>query len=204
MIHSFFHGFATSGGLIVAIGAQNAFVLSQSVRGKHYVIISIICICCDVALISVGVAGVGKTVAANPALARWVSWGGALFLFGYGWRSLQSALRGGTLESSEEPVQSLKQAVLMAFAVTLLNPHVYLDTVVLIGAVSSKFQDRTLLLFWLGAVCASFTWFGCLSLGGRVLAPILGNRRSWRILDSLICGVMWTIGVSLVRHGAAV
>lgn len=201
MIAPFFQGFGTGGGLIVAIGAQNAFVLSQGVRGNHYVIIALICIFCDAVFITAGVAGFGAAVSTNPSLSQWVTWGGAGFLFFYGWGSFRSAVRGGSLDSSDRAVRSLKAAIITTLAVTLLNPHFYLDTVILLGSVSSKFHGENRLFFWAGAVSASTLWFVCLSLGGRMLAPMFKKQISWRILDSLVCATMWAIAVSLMMRG---
>jgi L-lysine exporter family protein LysE/ArgO len=201
MIAPFFQGFGTGGGLIVAIGAQNAFVLSQGVRGHHHVLIAIICIFCDAIFITAGVAGFGAAVSNNPSLSQWVSWGGAGFLFFYGWGSLCSAIRGGSLDSSNQVVRSLKNAIFTTLAVTLLNPHFYLDTVILLGSVSSQFQGENRLSFWAGAILASTLWFISLSIGGRMLAPLFKKQISWRILDSLVCATMWAIAVGLVMHG---
>jgi L-lysine exporter family protein LysE/ArgO len=185
----------------VAIGAQNAFVLSQGVRGNHHVVVALLCILCDAVFITAGVAGVGATVSANPALAQWVAWGGAGFLFVYGCGSLRSAIRGGTLDTSDRAVLSLSAAVLTTLAVTLLNPHFYLDTVILLGGISSRFHGENRLLFWAGAVSASTLWFICLSLGGQMLAPVFRKQLSWRILDTLVWATMWTIAASLIKHG---
>lgn len=201
MIAPFLQGFGASGGLIVAIGAQNAFVLSQGVRGNHHVAIAFICILCDAIFITAGVAGIGGTVSANPALAQWVTWGGAGFLCVYGCGSLRSAVKGGSLETSERTVLSLGAAILTTLAVTLLNPHFYLDTVILLGGISSRFHGESRLLFWAGAVSASTLWFICLSLGGQMLAPIFRKQISWRILDTLVGATMWTIAASLIMYG---
>jgi L-lysine exporter family protein LysE/ArgO len=201
MIAPFLQGFGAGGGLIVAIGAQNAFVLSQGVRGNHHVTIALICILCDAIFITAGVAGIGGTVSANPALAQWVAWGRAGFLFVYGCGSLRSAVRGGSLETSDRAALSLGAAILTTLAVTLLNPHFYLDTVILLGGISSRFHGEHRLLFWAGAVSASTLWFICLSLGGQMLAPIFRKQLSWRILDTLVWATMWTIAASLIMHG---
>jgi L-lysine exporter family protein LysE/ArgO len=204
MIAPLTKGFVTGGGLIVAIGAQNAFVLSQGVRRNHHLIIALICIVCDVLFISAGVAGFGATVSASPTLSRLVAWAGAGFLFFYGLRSLRSALRGGSLDTSDQTVRTLRAAVITTLAVTLLNPHVYLDTIILLGGVSSQFHGESRLYFWVGAVCASTLWFISLSLGGQILAPLFKKRISWRILDSMVCATMWTIAVSLVMHDVGI
>ena len=203
MIAPFIQGFATGGGLIVAIGAQNAFVLSQGVRRNHHLTIALVCIICDALLISAGVAGFGTAVSTNPILSQVVTWAGAGFLFFYGLRSMRSALHGGRLETSDQMVKTLKAAIITTLAVTLLNPHVYLDTVFLLGSVSSQLHGQSRLFFWVGAVSASTLWFISLSLGGQMLAPLFRKRISWRILDSLVCATMWIMAVSLILHQPA-
>jgi L-lysine exporter family protein LysE/ArgO len=198
MITPFIQGFGAGGGLIVAIGAQNAFVLSQGVRKNFHIPIALICILCDAIFISAGVAGFGKVVSTDPMLSKLVALGGAGFLFYYGLNALRSALRGGNLETNGRHLKSLGTAVLATLAVTLLNPHFYLDTVILLGGISSHFIAEHRIYFWAGAVSASIIWFLCLSIGGQMLAPLFKKPISWRILDSLVCATMWTIAVSLV------
>ena len=140
----------------------------------------------------------GAIVAANPGFARMAAWGGALFLFWYGFNAFRSALNPGSLEAGDGTSISLGAAVATTLGLTLLNPHVYLDTVVLIGGIGSQFHGLDRQMFALGAVLASFVWFFALSLGGRILAPLFKRPVSWRILDSLVCATMWTIAVSLV------
>jgi L-lysine exporter family protein LysE/ArgO len=200
MITSFIQGFGTGGGLIAAIGAQNAFVLSQGVRRNHHFIIALICIICDAVFISAGVAGFGTAVSTNPTLSQLVTWVGAGFLFFYGMGALRSALRGGSMEISDRKEMTLRAAIIATLAVTLLNPHFYLDTVILLGSVSSQFHGESRLYFWVGAVSASTLWFTSLSLGGQMLAPLFKKQISWRILDSVVCATMWIIALSLIIH----
>lgn len=200
MMIPFIQGFGTGGGLIVAIGAQNAFVLSQGIRQNHHVIIALICIVCDAVFIAAGVAGFGGAVSRNPMLSQWVTWGGAGFLMLYGLRSFRSAVGGGHLETNDQMARSLQSAIITTLAVTLLNPHFYLDTVILMGSVSSRFSGDSRLYFWTGAVCASTLWFTGLSLGGRILAPLFAGPIAWRILDSVVGVTMWTIAVSLILN----
>ncbi len=199
----FAEGFGTGGGLIVAIGAQNAFVLSQGVRRSHPVVIPLICSLCDALLIAAGVAGVGTAVASSPTLSRMALWGGAAFLLWYGLGAFRSALKGGILEADGAAERSLRAAVWATLAVTFLNPHVYLDTVVLLGSISSRFGGNERMIFGAGAATASCVWFFSLSLGGRILAPLFRKPVAWRILDSLVCATMWIIAVSLIRQGIA-
>ena len=204
MIAPFIQGFGTGGGLIVAIGAQNAFVLSHGVRKNHHLTIAMICILCDAVFITAGVAGFGTSISTNPTLSSWVTWGGAGFLFFYGCKSFRSAVRGGNLSIADRRMQSLGAAIIATLAVTLLNPHFYLDTVILLGGVSSQFSGENRLYFWVGAVSASTLWFICLSFGGQILAPLFKKQISWRILDSVVCATMWTIAVTLVMHGTTI
>lgn len=195
----FIQGFGMGGGLIVAIGAQNAFVLTQGVRRNHHLAVAALCTLCDALLIGLGVTGVGTMVASNPTLATIAAWGGAAFLGWYGLNSFLSALRGGTLEEGTETGNTLRHTLMLTLAVTLLNPHVYLDTIVLMGSVSGQFPTPDRYVFGLGAVAASFVWFFLLSLGGQMLAPAFKREITWRVLDGLVCLTMWAIAASLVR-----
>jgi len=195
---SFIQGFGIGGGLIIAIGAQNAFVLSQGVRRNYPVTIALTCGLCDSILILLGVAGVGSAVAANPLLSQLTVWGGALFLLWYGACAFRSAWQGNTLEANNDKVKTLRAVVATTLAITLLNPHVYLDTLVLLGSISAQFQGTQRLLFGAGAMTASFTWFFTLSLGAGLLAPIFRKKVAWRILDGIVCLTMWSIATSLL------
>lgn len=199
MMIPYIQGIGAGAGLIIAIGAQNAFVLSQSVRKQHHWLVAFICSFCDAGLIFLGAAGVGTVVAENPLLKEIAGWGGAAFLFWYGWKALRSALAGNSLETEETSVALSRIAVVSAtLAVTLLNPHVYLDTVILLGSISGQFQDGGRYIFAFGASSASFIWFFTLSLGGVLLAPLFKKQLAWRILDSLVCVTMWCIALQLL------
>jgi L-lysine exporter family protein LysE/ArgO len=199
MLLTFLKGMGTGGGLIIAIGAQNAFVLSHGVRKNHYIIIPLICAICDAILVAVGVAGFGSFIAGSRVLSQVAGIGGALFLFGYGIRSFRSALKGQGLSSNQGGKTSLKTAILTTLAVTLLNPHVYIDTILLLGSIAGQFQPPEHLVFGAGAATASFVWFFALSLGSSLLAPIFKKELSWRILDSLVGVIMWTVAISVLR-----
>jgi len=203
MLAAFSQGFGVGGGLIVAIGAQNAFVLSQSVRRNHAFAVALLCSLCDALLIGAGVAGLGAAVAASPALGRIAAWGGAAFLFWYGLGALRSLLRGGQLDPAAQPPASLRATLAATLAVTLLNPHVYLDTVVLLGSLSGQFPGSGRYLFGAGAACASLVWFLALGLGGRLLAPAFTRPAAWRVLDALVCATMWAIGAGMVGRALA-
>ena len=195
----YLQGLAAGAGLIIAIGAQNAFVLSQGIRGRFNFITPLICSLSDAVLISAGVLGVGGFFSVNPGLIKWASWGGASFLTYYGLRSLVSAFSKNELSAENSGPATLGSAVLATLAVTLLNPHVYLDTIVLLGSISSSFPGYGRYFFGAGAVTASFLWFFILSFGGRKLSPFFKNPRSWKVLDILIAAVMFLIAFSLVR-----
>jgi len=195
----YLQGFGVSAGLIVAIGAQNAFLLSQSVRRNRPLLIAAICAMSDLLLIFLGLAGVGSAVAANALLARWAARGGAAFLVVYGFGALRSAWRGTALETSEQGPPTRRALVASTLAVTFLNPHAYLDTLVLIGSIGGQYPAAGRWLFGFGAVSASCVWFFTLALGGPFLAPIFRRPVAWRILDVTICLVMWGIAFSLLH-----
>jgi len=199
MLLTLIKGFGTGSGLIIAIGAQNAFVLSQGVKKNHYIIIPLICAVCDALLITLGVSGVGTVIAASKTLSTIAGIGGAAFLFIYGLGSFRSAIKGGTLSSEEKAQTSLKAAILTTLAVTLLNPHVYIDTVILLGSISSQFENSGRVVFGAGAALASFVWFFSLSLGGGLLAPVFKKEAAWRVLDTLVGLTMWAIALSVVK-----
>ncbi len=191
-------GFALGASLIIAIGAQNAFVLRQGLARAHVFLVAGLCSLSDAGLIALGVGGFAALVAALPALAAVAAWGGALFLFAYGARALLGALRPGRLEADGGAVRGTWKAVTLTLAVSLLNPHVYLDTVVLIGSVAAQLAAAERLAFALGAMAASFAWFFGLALGARRLAPLFARPIAWRILDLAIAGIMWSIAGALV------
>ncbi len=200
MLLTFLKGFGTGSGLIIAIGAQNAFVLSQGVRKNHYIIIPLICAVCDALLIILGVTGMGTLIASSQTLSLIAGIGGAGFLFIYGIGSFRSAVKGGSLSANQKAESSLKIVILTTLGVTLLNPHVYLDTIILLGSISSQFKQPGHLIFGAGAALASFVWFFSLSLGGRMIAPLFARKLSWRILDTLVGMVMWAIALSVLNN----
>jgi len=189
-------GFALGLSLILAIGSQNAFVLRQGLRREHVLAVVLVCALSDAALITFGVTGFGALAERVPGLERVMRYGGAAFLIWYGARSFLTAWRGGEVLEAGAGTGSLRRAVLTCLALTWLNPHVYLDTVVLLGSVSSQYGDR--LGFGLGAVSASFVFFFCLGYGARLLAPLFRRELSWRVLDAGIGVVMWAIAARLL------
>jgi L-lysine exporter family protein LysE/ArgO len=195
-------GFALGGSLIVAIGAQNAFVLRQGLLRRHVLAVTTICFLSDAALITAGVAGVGSLIQAAPGALRVVTLAGAAFLAVYGALAARRALHPGRLEASGDVAAGLRRAVATCLALTFLNPHVYLDTVVLLGGLSARFAGAERVAFGVGAATASAVWFYGLGFGARLLTPIFARRAAWRVLDATIALVMWSIAISLVRFVA--
>ena len=195
-------GFGVSAALIIAIGAQNAFVLQQGLRRSYLFVSALTCALCDAVLISLGVGGFGAVIAATPWLTRLATWGGALFLLLYGWRSFRSALQSNSLTVRGDLAQlSLGATVLGLLAVSLLNPHALLDTVVLIGSVGAQYPAQQRAAFALGAMLASLTWFFSLAYGAARLAPLFQKPLAWRVLDLAVGCLMWSIAASLIRTG---
>lgn len=191
-------GFSLGFSLILAIGAQNAFVLKQGLKGEHVFLVCLICAASDAILILIGVSGFHVLVASFPSLVTIARFGGAAFLLVYGLLSFYNAicLDHGLLPS-EIKSNGAWQAALTCLAFTWLNPHVYLDTVVLLGSVSTQFgADVT--WFAGGAMLASFVFFFGLGYGARLLRPVFATARAWRVLDFLIGCVMWGIALRLV------
>lgn len=196
---SFLPGFLLSLSLILAIGAQNAFVLRQGLRREHVFWVCMICALSDAVLIAAGVAGFGTLAEVVPWFETVMRYGGAAFLFVYGTRSALSAWRGGAaLEVTGQNGLSLKRTALTLLAITFLNPHVYLDTLVLVGSVSAQYPDKV--AFAAGAILASALFFFVLGYGARLLQPVFAKPVSWRILDALIAITMWIIAATLLMH----
>jgi L-lysine exporter family protein LysE/ArgO len=189
-------GFIASFTLIAAIGAQNAFVLRQGIRREHVLPVVALCTVSDIALISAGIAGVGALISAHPSALNIAKFGGALFLVGYGLMAARRAWRPSSLTPSEKAPARLLEVLVTCAALTFLNPHVYLDTVVLLGALANEHRDERW-LFGVGAVTASAVWFVSLGLGARQLAGLFAKPLTWRILDGLIAVMMIGLGVSL-------
>jgi L-lysine exporter family protein LysE/ArgO len=188
-------GFGFSLALIVAIGAQNAFVLRQGLRREHVLPVVVICVAADAVLMTAGIAGLGAILTDAPAVLTAVRWGGAAFLLGYAVLATRRALQPAALTPLDRPPATLRTTLLACLAFTFLNPHVYLDTVVLLGAVAHHDPHRW--AFGAGAATASLLWFAGLGLGARRLAPLLARPAAWRVVDGAIATVMVTLGVSL-------
>jgi L-lysine exporter family protein LysE/ArgO len=197
----FLQGLALSLGLIVAIGAQNAFVLRQGLRREHVGGVVLFCALMDALLIAAGVLGMAQLLGERPGLARVLALGGGLFLAWYGWQALQRARRAGALRASAEAAPASRGAVLaQAAAFTLLNPHVYLDTVLLVGSVGAQHGAALRPGFIAGASLASALWFSLLGYGARWLAPVFARPRAWQLLDSLIGLTMLGLALLLLRQ----
>jgi L-lysine exporter family protein LysE/ArgO len=197
MASSFVPGFLLSLTLILAIGAQNAFVLRQGLRRSHVFWVCLTCALSDALLIAAGVAGFGALAEAAPWFETVMRYGGAAFLIWYGFLNARAAWRGGgRLEVEGQGAQSLRRAILTLLALTWLNPHVYLDTLVLLGSISAQYPDR--LAFGIGATSASFVFFFALGYGARLLSPVFARPRSWQVLDALIALTMWAIAAKLL------
>lgn len=193
----FLQGFAIGGGLIIAIGAQNSFVLAQGVKKQHVFLVPLLCSLIDVSLITAGAIGVGTLISAHPEISTYAAVGGAIFLAGYGLRALYSAFQANILPTAATTKTSQASIIMMTLALSLLNPHVYFDTLVMLGSIASQFDGTPRVAFTLGACCASVLWFFALSLGGTLLAPFFRKPLSWRILNILICMIMWVIALSI-------
>ncbi|WP_227431050.1 LysE/ArgO family amino acid transporter [Psychrobacter sp. I-STPA6b] len=181
----FISGWALSFSLILAIGSQNAFVLKQGLKREHVFAICLFCAISDALLISAGVAGFGAITARYPNLVTFAKAGGAIFLLVYGLQSLYASItKSHALMADGQVVSSLKKSLLLCFGFTWLNPHVYLDTLVLVGMVSTGADNK--ILFTIGAISASVMFFFALGYGARLLSPLFAKPKAWNILDALV------------------
>ena len=194
----FLPGFLLGLSLILVIGPQNAFVLRQGLRGEHVLAVCLTCAVSDAVLIVVGVSGFGLLSGRLPWIGPLLRYGGVAFLLAYGARNFWSAWAGtGGLVVSAQTVVPLGSVLATCLALTWLNPHVYLDTVVLLGSVASQYDGHRL-AFGIGAVMASFVFFFALGYGARLLGPIFARPLAWRVLDAAVGSVMWAIAFGLL------
>jgi L-lysine exporter family protein LysE/ArgO len=199
-MNTFVAGLALGLSLILAIGAQNAFVLRQGLKQEHVFWVCLTCALSDALLMGLGVGGFHHIIEKFPWIDPVARYGGALFLLCYGFLRFKAVwLNRYAIEHSSHRPNSLFKTLLTTLAFTWLNPHVYLDTVVLIGSISTQYQPH-MMLFWLGTVSASFVFFFSLGYGARLLKPYFETPRTWKILDILIGCVMWGLAVSLLTH----
>jgi L-lysine exporter family protein LysE/ArgO len=197
----FVQGLALSLGLIVAIGAQNAFVLRQGLRREHVGSVVLFCAVADAVLIAAGVLGMAQALGQSPGLARALALVGAIFLAVYGAQALRRARHAHQLKAAVGATGLRRGAVMaQAAAFTLLNPHVYLDTVLLVGSIGAQQPDALRAWFIAGASSASLFWFGLLGFGARWLAPWFARPRAWQMLDGLIGVTMFMLSALLLRH----
>lgn len=196
---AFIQGMGIGGSLIIAVGAQNAFVLKQGIKRAYPLPIALLCSIIDALMITAGVAGLGHIIEAFPTIKHVASFGGAAFLIWYGANALKASFvtKGMEMDHAQN-ADSLRKAILTTLGISLLNPHLYLDTVVLLGSISTQFEDAHRPWFGAGAVLASFIWFFSLSFGARLLAPIFSRPAAWRYLDRFIWLTMWSIAAAII------
>ena len=204
MITAFLTGFFLGLSLIVAIGAQNAFVLRQGILGKHVFYVALFCAVSDAILISIGVLGISFFFdnLFFKQISNWLFGFSALWLFGYGLLRLKSAFKAGnTIELESSNSKNLLSTIYILSSLTFLNPHVYLDTMVLIGSISHQFLGVNKIMFTIGASFSSFIFFFSLAYGAKLITPIMKRNSSWQILDTLIAFIMFTIAFKLASSG---
>lgn len=197
--YAYLNGLLTGASLLIAIGAQNAFVIKQGLMKNHVFVTALYCAIADALLITLGVIGLGPFLTSNWVLMYIAGYGGAAFLFWYGYRAFKAAFQNEKLKidlSSEAP--SFKKTLILVSVFTLLNPNVYLDTVILIGSISTQFCSTERFYYAFGAITSSFLWFFTIGYGARLLTPLFENPKAWKVLDFLIGCIMWTIGISLI------
>lgn len=196
---AFIQGMGIGGSLIIAVGAQNAFVLKQGIKRAYPLPIALLCSVIDALMITAGVAGLGHIIEAFPTIKHVASFGGAAFLLWYGTNALKASFVAKGIEMEQtQNADTLRTAMLTTLGISLLNPHLYLDTVVLLGSISTQFDDMHRPWFGAGAVLASFIWFFGLSFGARLLAPIFTRPAAWRYLDRVIWLTMWSIAAAII------
>jgi L-lysine exporter family protein LysE/ArgO len=185
--------------LIIAIGAQNAFVIRQGLSKSHLPLVVVTCASADVLLILIGTGGLGTPIQANTALLEIIRWFGVLYLLWFGYKSLRSVFRAQTLSASTNTHSSRTKALLATLAITFLNPHVYLDTVIFVGSIANQFgADRW--YFAAGASTASIIWFATIGFGAQAASKYLAKPIFWKILDSCIAIVMFTLASTLAFY----
>jgi L-lysine exporter family protein LysE/ArgO len=199
----FIEGYITGTCLIIAIGPQNLLVLKQGIQKNYTYSTALGFALCDAILILLGVAGLGSIFSSNETLLFSAKWGGAIFLTWYGYRSIHSAFssRKLNIDSSEGPKKpSLKETLFLILALSFLNPHAYLDTVVLLGSIGCNFPEIERPYFAIGGISASFIWFFSLAFGAKLLRPLFEKPLAWKVLDIITALLLWSIAIALVFH----
>ncbi|MUG05372.1 amino acid transporter [Bombella sp. ESL0378] len=197
-----FTGFCLGASAIIAIGAQNIFILRQGLKREHVLPIILFCAGVDAVMITLSILGVGQIVQTVPYLTTLLTYGGAAFLLWQGIQAIRHMMSNNYITLEEQPPQSLKKVMAMTCGFTLLNPHLYLDTVLLMGSVSLTQPEASRPYFGLGAIAASFVWFPLLGYGARILRPFFSNPLSWRVLDGITALIMLTLAGTLLYHAA--
>lgn len=192
-------GFVTGLSLIIAIGAQNAFVIRQGLLRQHVLLIVAICAISDATLIFLGTGGLGTLIQSKPSLLEFIRWFGVIYLTWFGVRSIRSAFKNQSLEATAGSTISKSAIVSTCLSLTFLNPHVYLDTVILLGSIANQFENNRW-FFAMGASFASIVWFTSIGYGARAASRFMSKPIFWKILDSLIAVVMFTIAISLAFY----
>ncbi|MBZ5760191.1 MULTISPECIES: LysE/ArgO family amino acid transporter [Rhizobium] len=198
MLSAAFSGALLGASLIIAIGSQNAFILRQGLLRSHVFVLCLICALSDAVLIAAGVAGLGTVVAQSPRLIAFVTIGGAVFLGTYGVLAFRRAWRPQAMRAAGGNGLTLPAAIATCLAFTFLNPHVYLDTVLLLGSLSAAYEGTARFAYGAGAAAASFVWFFGLGYGARLLQPVFAKPAAWRVLDAIIGVVMSLLALSLL------
>lgn len=193
-------GFLLGASLIIAIGAQNAFILRQGLLRQHVFVLCLICALSDAVLIAAGVAGLGTLIASSPRLIGIVTITGAIFLLSYAVLAARRAFKPEVLLAANTGAGSLRTAIAACLAFTFLNPHVYLDTVLLLGSLSAAYEGAARIAFGAGAALSSFVWFFGLGYGARLLQPVFARPAAWRLLDIVIAVVMTAIAIGLLSR----
>lgn len=192
-------GFLTGLSLIIAIGAQNAFVIRQGLMRQHVLLIVAICAASDAALIFLGTGGLGTLIQSRPSLLEFIRWFGVIYLTWFGINSVRSAFKNQSLNAGEGSAISQRKIVATCLALTFLNPHVYLDTVILLGSIANQFEEGRW-FFTVGAAIASVVWFSTIGFGARAASRFMSKPIFWKILDSVIAAVMFTIAITLAFY----
>lgn len=192
-------GFTVGGSLIVAIGAQNVFVIKQGLKRQYLLLTALVCSLLDAIFIAVGVGGFGHLVSAFPGMIVFMKYFAILFLLIYGALSFKSVFKSKQMDVSSDREISLKNTILVLLALTVLNPHAYLDTVVLLGTIAAQQTNR--IYFALGAIIASFIWFFAITYGVSLLSPLLQKKSAWKVIDGLSGLTMWGIALTLYFSG---
>nr|WP_024965777.1 arginine exporter ArgO [Pantoea sp. IMH] len=204
MLSVFFQGMALGAALILPLGPQNAFVMNQGIRRQYHLMTAGLCTLSDIILICAGVFGGSALLTQSPLLLNLVTWGGVAFLLWYGWGAIRTALSGNIdLESAEIRKQGRWRIIATMMAVTWLNPHVYIDTFVVLGSLGGQLPAAARVWFALGSAMASLLWFFSLALMAAWLSPRLNTTRAQRIINALVGAVMWAIALKLALQGMA-